>query len=188
MTGMLDGICGRIAPGLCRLSMDGSIAVKTGAGYRAYNPKTGRLTNCDSFVLDIGEDFFFVVPVNKVRSGDIILVGGRPRCVVKAEENTVTVINYEDMTVETLLPEYHSFMGNTYLFGCIVSMFGKNGAKGKKSAGKMMKYMMLSSVLKGQGGSGNSWLPLLLMGGFGEGNVLDGLFETEEETEMEKGA
>lgn len=185
MTGMLEGICGRIAPGLCRLSVDGSIAVKTGAGYRTYNPKTGRLTNCDSFVLDIGEDFFFVVPVNKVRSGDIILAGGRPRCVVKAEESTVTVINYEDMTVETLLPEYHSFMGNTYLFGCIVSMFGKNGAKGKKSTGKLMKYMMLSSMLKGQSGA-NNWLPLLLMGGLGEENTMAGLFDTEEDTEEEK--
>lgn len=99
MTNMFQGICGKVAPGLCRLSMDGTIAVKTSAGYRTYNPDNGHLTNCDSFVLDVSDDFFFVVPAAKVHPGDIILAGGKPRCVVKVDETTITVINYEDMTV-----------------------------------------------------------------------------------------
>ena len=64
---MFDGICGKVAPGLCRLSMNGGIAVKTRSGYRSYDPNLKRLTNCDSFVLDIGEEFFFVVPVDRKR-------------------------------------------------------------------------------------------------------------------------
>ena len=73
---MFEGICGKIAPGLCRLSVNGRIAVKTRAGYRTYDMKSGRLTNCDSFVLDIGDDFFFLLPTNHVKPGDIILAGG----------------------------------------------------------------------------------------------------------------
>ena len=122
---MMEGICGKVAPGLCRLSMDGGIAIKTRAGYRSYDAETKRLTNCDSFVLDVGEDFFFVVPVNRVKPGDIILAGGTPKYVTAVQEDTITALNFEDTTVETLVPERHMFMGSTYLYGRIVSLFGK---------------------------------------------------------------
>ena len=56
---MFDSICGRVAPGMCRLSMNGEIAVRTRAGYRSWDPVKRRLTNCDSFVMDVGEDWFF---------------------------------------------------------------------------------------------------------------------------------
>lgn len=59
---------------MCRLSMNGGIAVKTNGGYKTYNIKTGKLTNCSNFVFDIGEEFFFIIPTNKVEKGDIILV------------------------------------------------------------------------------------------------------------------
>ena len=129
MANLFEGIIGKVAPGLCRLSMDGNIAVKTRAGYRTYDVEKNRLTNCDSFVFDIGEDFFFVMPTNKVKRGDIILAGGAPKCVISADATTITAINFEDATVETLLPEHHIFMGSTYLFGKIVSVFGRNGVK-----------------------------------------------------------
>ena len=54
MNNMLNGMFGKVAPGMCRLSMNGGIAVKTSNGYKSYNIKTGRLTNCDSFVFNIG--------------------------------------------------------------------------------------------------------------------------------------
>ena len=57
-TNMFNGMFGKIAPGMCRLSMNGNVAVKTSNGYKAYNMKTGRLVNQDNFVFDIGEDFF----------------------------------------------------------------------------------------------------------------------------------
>ena len=72
------------------------------------------------------EEFFFVIPTNKAEPGDILLVAGKPKCVIEAEKNKLTVINYEDSTVETILPERHVFMGNTYFYGKIVFSRGKN--------------------------------------------------------------
>lgn len=182
---MLEGLCGKVAPGMCRLAMDGSIAVRTSSGYRSYDPDTGRLTNCDSFVMDVGEDYFFVVPASKVHPGDIILAGGKPRCVVRVEATTITVINYEDMTVEQLLPEHHVFMGGTYIFGRIVSIFGRNGVRGRKGTGKMLRYMMLSSMMKDGGGKGGNLLPLMLMGGFGKGSDALDIFNFDDEDESD---
>ena len=146
--------------------MNGGIAVKTSTGYKSYNVKTERLTNCSNFVFDIGEDMFFIIPTNKVEKGDIILVAGKPRCVIEAEKNKITVINYEDSTVETILPERHVFMGNTYFYGKIVSMFGNVFKNGKKGTNKIMQYMMMSEMMKGTSGSGMSnMLPFMMMGG-----------------------
>ena len=61
-SGVFNGMFGKVAPGMCRLSMNGGIAVKTDNGYKTYNIKTNRLTNCNNFVFNIGEEFFFVIP------------------------------------------------------------------------------------------------------------------------------
>ena len=189
---MLNGMFGKVAPGMCRLSMNGGIAVKTSNGYKTYNMKTGRLTNCDSFVFNIGEEFFFVIPTNKAEPGDILLVAGKPKCVIEAEKNKLTVINYEDSTVETILPERHVFMGNTYFYGKIVSMFGGDLIKGKKGTNKIMQYMMMSEMMKGNsdnsGNGMNTMLPLMMMGG-NMGSIFDGLFDFddgEEDKEVEE--
>lgn len=185
MNNMLNGMFGKVAPGMCRLSMSGGIAVKTNNGYKSYNMKTGRLTNCDSFVFNIGEEFFFVIPTNKAEPGDILLVGGKPKCVIESEKNKLTVINYEDSTVETILPERHVFMGNTYFYGKIVSMFGSDIIKGKKGTNKIMQYMMLSEMMKGNSnnsGNGSAMLPLMMMGG-NMGSVFDGMFDFDEGNE-----
>ncbi|MBE5869961.1 MAG: hypothetical protein E7294_01680 [Lachnospiraceae bacterium] len=169
MNGMFDGMFGKIAPGMCRLSVDGKIAIKTTGGYKTYDVLNKRLTNCDNFVFHVGEEFFFLIPVNRVKTGDIILAGGRPKCVIEADNDSIIAINYEDSTVETILPERHVFMGNTYFYGRIVSMFGNNLAKDGKGMGKILKYMMLSEMMKGTGGKGtdgmSGMLPLMLMGG-----------------------
>lgn len=190
MNNMLNGMFGKVAPGMCRLSMNGGIAVKTSNGYKSYNMKTGRLTNCDSFVFNIGEEFFFVIPTNKAEPGDILLVGGKPKCVIEAEKNKLTVINYEDSTVETILPERHVFMGNTYFYGKIVSMFGGDLIKGKKGSNKIMRYMMLSEMMKGNSGESgngmNAMIPLMMMGG-NMGSIFDGMFDFDKEnTECEE--
>ena len=179
----LNKMFGKIAPGMCRLSMNGGIAVSTANGYKSYNLKTRRLTNCTNFVFDIGEDFFFVIPTNKVEPGDIILVNGKPRCVVSAEKETITVINYEDSTVDTILPERHVFMGNTYFYGKIVSMFGDNFA-GKKNGMKMMSYMMMSEMMKGSGGASgsNAMLPMMMLMGGGSNPFAD-MFSFDDGTE-----
>lgn len=187
---LFNGMFGKIEPGMCRLSMNGGIAVKTSTGYKSYNMKTNRLINCNSFVFNIGEEFFFVIPTNKAEPGDIILVSGKPKCVIETDKNKLTVINYEDSTVETILPERHIFMGNTYFYGKIVSMFGGDLLKGKKGTNKIMQYMMLSEMMKGNSGIGNQSgmgnMAFLMMMGGNMGNMFDGMFDFDEEPENEE--
>ena len=184
---MLNGMFGKIGPGMCRLSMNGNIAVKTSNGYKSYNVKEGKLTNCDNFVFNIGEEFFFLIPTNKVEIGDIILVSGKPKCVIENKGKTITVINYEDSTIETILPERHMFMGNTYFYGKIVSMFGYNTFKSSNGMNKMMSYMMMSEMMKGNSGTNNSnginvMLPFMMMNNNGFENMFEGLFDNSEDT------
>lgn len=183
---MFNGMFGKVANGMCRLSMNGGIAVKTSTGYKTYNLKTNRLTNCNNFVFNIGEEFFFVIPTNKVEPGDIIIVSGKPKCVVSSDKNTITVINYEDSTVENILPERHVFMGNTYFYGKIVSMFGSDIMKGKKGMNKMMSYVLMSEMMKGNNGNSanngmNSMLPFMMMSNNGFSDMFDGMFDFDED-------
>lgn len=176
----MNGMFGKIAPGMCRLSMNGGIAVKTSSGYKSYDLKNGRLTNCSNFVLNATEDFFFVIPTNKVEPGDIILIPNKgPRCVVEIDKNKIVVINYEDSTVDTVIPERHVFMGNTYFYGKIVSMFGNNFKSGKAGMNNMMKYMMMSEMMKGSGSGGNmsGMLPMMFMMNGGMVDMFDGMFD-----------
>ena len=188
MQGMFNGMFGKIQNGMCRLSYTGGIAVKTSNGYKTYDVKKGKLINCTNFALDIGNDFFFVIPTNKVEKGDIILVDGKPCCVIKGGKDSITVVNYENSTVETILPERHVFMGNTYFYGKIVSMFGNSFAKGKNGMSKMMSYMMMSEMLKGNGTSSNNgmsaMLPFMMMNGSnGFADMFDGMFDFDEDVE-----
>lgn len=197
MNNFLNGMFGKVGNGMCRLSMNREIAVKTSGGYKSYNIKTGKLTNCNNFVFDIGEEFFFVIPTNKVEKGDIILVNCKPKCVIDADKTKLTVINYEDSTVETILPERHVFMGNTYFYGKIVSMFGNDSIKGKKGTNNIFKYMMLSQMMKGDNsnsagvGGMNSMLPFMMMNG-NMNDMFDGMFDfdvdSEEDTDEEEEA
>ena len=177
MKDLFNGMLRKIEPGLCRLSSDGCIAVKVGNdSYKSYNLKTGRLTNCDGFVFDVGEEMFFVVPTNHVSVGDIILVGGNPKCVreISDDGEEITVINYKDSTVEHILPERHIFMGNTYLYGKIVSLFGdmfSGGKKNKNGISNIMKYAVMSEVLKGFGNNSSS-----ISGGFNLNSILPFMF------------
>ncbi len=185
MTNMFNGMFGKIAPGMCRMTMNGKIAIKTSNGYKSYNVKTGRLTNQSNFVFDIGEDFFFLIPTSKVEKGDIILVNGTPRCVINIDKTKITVINYEDSTIENVLPERHVFMGSTYFYGKIVSLFGNNFSK-KGGVNNIMKYMLMSQMVKGSNASNGmtdslGWmLPLMMLSGGNVSNIFDGMFNLED--------
>ena len=197
---MFNGMFGKIAKGMCRLSMSGGIAVRTSSGYKSFNVKTGRLTNCENFVFNSVDEFFFVIPTNKVTKGDIILVNGKPKCVLEAEKNKISVINYEDSTIETIVPERHVFMGNTYFYGKIVSMFGDNFNKGKNGINKVMSYMMMTEMMKGadSGSSMSAMLPFMMMNNIGavfenifgfdnaEEDSVDEVDEEEQSTESEE--
>ena len=171
--GIFNGMFGKIAPGMCRLGMNGKVAIKTSNGYKSYDINTGKLTNCNSFVFDIGEDFFFVIPTNSVKRGDIILADGKPRMVLESGKNEIKTFCYEDSTISTIVPERHMFMGNTYFYGKIVSMFGNSFGK-KGGMKSMMKYMMLSEMMKGNGTSGMSnMMPMMFMMNGDMGDMFD---------------
>lgn len=171
--GMFNGMFGKIASGMCRLGMNGKIAIKTSNGYKSYDADTGKLTNCNSFVFDIGEDFFFVIPTNSVKRGDIILADGKPRMVLEIGKNEIKTFCYEDSTISTIVPERHMFMGNTYFYGKIVSMFGNSFGK-KGGMQNMMKYMMFSEMMKGNNTSGmNNIMPMMFMMNGGMSDMFD---------------
>lgn len=179
---MMNKYFGKIQNGMCRMSMNGDMAIKTSNGYKTYDVKTGTLTNCDSFVFDIGSEFFFIIPTNKVETGDVILASGKPHCVIKAENNRIEALRYEDGSIVTIIPEHHVFMGKTYFYGKIVSMFGK--IKGGKGMNGMMKYMMMSEMMKGNSGNNNSMssmLPMMMFMNGGMGDMFEGMFDFDEE-------
>ena len=191
MSNMFDGMFMKVQKGLCMLSPCG-IAVKTSSGYRSYNVKTGKLRNCDNMVFSFGDGMFFVIPASRVKPGDIILAGGKPACVRQVGPDIIEVINYETARVETLLPERHMFMGNTWFYGKIVSLFGDGASiSGKGNITRMMKFIMMSSLFEnggamaaagegagaGPAGAINMLLPLLLMKNGGFDDLFTGLFE-----------
>lgn len=180
---MFNGMFGKVSAGMCRLSMSGKIAIKTSTGYKTYNVKTGRLTNCSNFAFDIGEDFFFVVPTNKVSVGDIILVNGKPCAVIGIEKNAIKTFSYEDSSIREIVPEHHVFMGNTYFYGKIVSMFGN--AFGKKGGmNNIFKYMMMSEMFKGKSSDMSSMMPMMMMMGGGMGDMFDGMFDEDTDVDL----
>ncbi len=190
---MFNGMFGKVASGMCRLTMNGDIAVKTGNGYKAYSLKDQTLTNVTNFCFNIGEEYFFVVPTNKVAAGDIILVDGKPKCVISCDKKVITAIDYESSEIRQILPERHVFMGNAYFYGKIVSVFGNTKfLKSQKGIGKMMKMMMLSSMFNGKQDSSNGgmgqMLPMMMLmnGGNGFSDMFEGMFDFSEDDDSEE--
>ena len=175
---------GPVGAGMCRLTMDGHIAVKTASGYKSYDMAKNSLYNCDSFVFDVGNDMFFVIPTNSVAIGDIVLIGDKPKFVLKVDSDMLTVIDFEDGSIKQILPERHMFLGNTYLYGKIVSMFGDiTKVSGTEN---VLKYMMMSQMFNGMRSDGvmNPMMMFLLMNKGGTG-IFDGIFGNAEETTVE---
>ena len=192
MNTMFNGMFMKVQKGMCMLSPCG-IAVRTSSGYRSYDIKSGKLRNCDNLVFSFGDGMFFVIPSTKVKPGDIILNGGKPACVRSAGKNSIEVINYETSVVETILPERHIFMGSTWFYGKIVSLFGDGSSIcGKGGLGKMMKLMMVSSLFENAGASAdgsmaaagagnmNALMPLLIMKSGGFDDLFGGLFDEDD--------
>lgn len=157
VNGMFNGMFARIGDGMCRLGLNGNLAIKTSNGYKTYDVKTGRLTNVDQFCFDIGQEFFFVVPTTKAKTGDILLIDGKPKCVINNNANkTIKVMDYENSAIQEIVPERHFFMGQMFFYRKIVSMFGSNNflKKGKGISGMMgmmFKMNMLKSFMGGEG-------------------------------------
>lgn len=188
---MMNKYFGKIQNGMVRLSMNGDMAIKTSNGYKTYDVKTGTLTNCDSFVFDLGSEFFFIIPTNKVETGDVILASGKPHCVIKAENNRIEALRYEDGSIVTIIPERNVMFGRTYFYGKIVSMFGKiTGNNGDKGMKNMMKYFVMSEMMgKNSSGNGgmNSMLPMMMfMGNNSMEDMFEGMFDFNTDSSEEK--
>lgn len=188
---MMNKYFGKIQNGMVRLSMNGDMAIKTSNGYKTYDVKSGTLTNCDSFVFDIGSEFFFIIPTNKVETGDVILASGKPHCVIKAESNRIEALRYEDGSIVTIIPERNVMFGRTYFYGKIVSMFGKiTGNNGDKGMKNMMKYFVMSEMMgkNSSGNSGmNSMLPMMMfMGNNSMEDMFEGMFDFNTDSSEEK--
>ena len=176
----LNGLFGKVGPGMCRLTANGNIAVKCGSSYKTYNVEKETLTNVTNFCFNIGDEMFFVIPTTKAEVGDILLVGGKPKCVTKVEKKKITVIDYESAEEKTIVPERHLFMGSTYFYGKIISMFGNSFKKGK-GLGNIMKMMIMSQMLGGGNNGGNNgfgqMLAYSMFMGEGKNNPFDGMFD-----------
>ena len=119
-----------------------------------------------------------------------------PKCVIEVNDTYITVINYEDSVVEKILPERHVFMGSTYFYGKIVSLFNFN--KGKKNGGfeNILKFKMMSEMMgNGSGNGQNNMMGNMMMLSMMNNGGLDNMFnfdnmfslgETEENEEENK--
>lgn len=184
-----EGMFGKLEPGTCKITMNGNIAIRCGKGYKTYNVKKGILTNVTNFCFSMDE-MFFVIPTTHVVPGDIIFVAGKPKCVISVEKGTkvIEVIDYENSEIKRITPERHVFMGSTYFYGKIVSMFG-NAFKNGNGMKNILKMMMFNSMMGGNnannanGNGGNSMMSMMgmmaMMGGMGgkDGNMFEGMFD-----------
>lgn len=189
---MFNGMFAPIDRGACKMGMNGKVAVRTSTGYKTYDIKKNKLTNCDSFAFDMN-GAFWVVPTFKVERGDIILVNGKPRCVIEVG-NTIKVFSYEDSTIDEVVPEHHVFMGKTYCYGKIFSPF-MNMEKSNNAMANMMNMMMMSQMFN-NGNSSNSnnmfngFNPMMFMmmnnnGGNSFSDMFEGAFNFGEDTPEE---
>jgi hypothetical protein len=186
---MFNGIIGKIKPGCCRLSLNGRIAIKTSDGYKVYNKETGNVTNCSNFVLDVADDLFMVIPTRKLKEGDIVLINGKPMYILEVKaKNRVEAMNYEDSTIQTVIPERHAIMGRRF-YGKIVSLLGSGFGAGKGGFFKnMLKLKMMSSMMGGNDGNavdgmfgGNGLAMMMLMGNGSMDGLFDGFMDDEDD-------
>ena len=188
---MFGGIIGKIERGACRLSMNGRIAIRTSDGsYKTYNEKTGNLTNCSNFVLDLCDDMFMVIPTRTLNPGDIVLINGKPMYILELKaKNRVEAMSYEDSTIQTVIPERHAIMGRKF-YGKIISLMGKGFGCGKGSFFKnMLKLKMMTAMMGGSKSSdgmlgGNALPMMMLMGGGSMDGLFDGMLDDESDDDI----
>lgn len=159
---MFNGMFKPVAPGYCKLGMNGKIAIKTSSGYKTFDIKKRTLVNCNSFAFDI-DGAFWVVPTFKVEEGDIILVNGKPRCVIEVNEGSIKTFSYEDSTIDEVVPERHVFMGKTYCYGKIFSPFINMAKDDGKGMSSMMNMIMMGQMFNNDNNGSNNFNPMMFM-------------------------
>lgn len=173
---MFNGMFKPVPNGNCKMGMNGQVAVKTSTGYKTFNIKTKKLTNCTNFAFDV-DGAFWIVPTFKVVVGDIVIINGKPRCVIEVGTDSIKTFSYEDSTIDEVIPEHHVFMGKTYCYGKIFSPF-MNMGKSDGAMNDMMKMMMMSQMF----GNGNTNMnmggmnPMMFMM-MGKDNPFENMFD-----------
>ena len=157
---MFNGMFKPIARGYCKMGMNGKVAIRTSTGYKTFDLKSMKLVNCTDFAFDM-DGMFWVVPTFKIECGDIILVNGKPRCVIEVNPKTIKTFSYEDSTIDEVIPEHHVFMGKTYCYGKIFSPF-MNMSKSDDVMSDMMNMMMMSQMFNGNGNN-TGFNPMMFM-------------------------
>lgn len=155
--GFKDIFHGMFAPierGACKMGMNGQIAVRTSSGYKTFDFKKNKLVNCSQFAFDM-DGMFWVIPTFKVECGDIILVNGRPNCVIEVGDKSIKTFSYENSTINEVVPEHHVFMGKTYCYGKIFNPFVNMG-KSDEGISSMMTMAMMSQMFNGGSNNGNN--------------------------------
>lgn len=185
-----NGMFAPIKDGCCKMAMNGKIAIKTSNGYKTFDVKTKRLVNCDNFAFDM-PNMFWMIPTMSVKTGDIIMINGKPKAVLNVGDGYIETFSYEDSTIDKTVVETHVWMGKKYCYGKIVSPFG-NMMSSDGGMESMMKMMMFSQMFGGNSNSSNSFNPMMfmLMGGkdFSMGDMFGDMFnfDSEEETKEDK--
>ena len=172
---MFNGMFRPVARGMCKLGADGKVAIKTATGYKTFDIAKQKLLNCDNFAFDM-DGMFWIVPTFKVECGDIILVNGKPRCVIGVGK-TIKTFSYENSTIDEVVPENHVFMGKTYCYGKIFSPF-MNMTKGDGAMSNLMNMVMMSQMFNGGNTAGNNGFnPMMFMFMNNESNPFGSMFE-----------
>lgn len=159
---MFNGMFKPVAHGYCKMSMDGKVAIRTSSGYKTFDIKKRKLTNCDNFAFDM-EGAFWVVPTFKVECGDIILVNGKPRCVIEVGKTSIKTFSYENSTIDEVIPEHHVFMGKTYCYGKIFSPLMNMGKDDGSAMSSMMNMMMMNQMFNGGNNNNMGFNPMMFM-------------------------
>lgn len=168
-----------VASGYVKMGVNGEVAIRVGNTYKTYNLNTGRLIDCDNFAFDM-DGMFWVVPTFKVERGDIIMVNGKPRCVIEVKEKTIRTFSYENSTIDEIVPEHHVFMGKTYCYGKIFSPF-MNIDKSDNMMSNMMQMAMMSQMFSGNNSNNNGFMgmnpmAMMFMMNNKNGNMFEDMF------------
>lgn len=153
----------------CRLSFDGSIAVRTGTDeYKTYNPTTKQLTNCEDFVFDVGENMIMMMPVASVSIGDVIKVAHNYHYVTNVnDDGSIETVKYEDGSQCHIVPENHIFLGRQFAYQKvfpIFNVFNQSAGNPNFAANPMLMYMMMQNSGNGDFDF-SKLLPFMMMSG-----------------------
>ena len=160
---MFNGMFKPVGRGMCKIGMNGKVAIKTSSGYKTFDIDKRKLVNCDSFAFDM-DGAFWVVPTFKVEKGDIILVNGKPRSVIEVKDNSIKTFSYEDSTIDEIIPEHHVFLGKTYCYGKIFSPFMNMAKDNGEGMSSLMNMMMMSQMFNGNSNDGmNPFMMMMFM-------------------------